>query len=54
MNLDGARNAQIEILKDIFHFSYMPDCGEGSQAYVDPDYDELVVTYGSPPFPSNS
>ena len=54
MNLDGARNAQIEILKDIFHFSYMPDRGEGSQAYVDPDYDELVVTYGSPPFPSNS
>lgn len=38
MNLDGARNAQIEILREVFSFSEVPGSGGGPDAMIDPDF----------------
>ena len=46
MNLDGALNAQVEILKDIFGFKENRAYGDGPRAYVDPEYDNLAQQLG--------
>ena len=48
MNLDGARNAQIEILRFLFEFAENRAYGDGPQAYVDPEFEDLAQQFGDP------
>ncbi|MCY4287962.1 MAG: hypothetical protein OXC63_05165 [Aestuariivita sp.] len=42
MNLDGAQNAQVGILKDLFQFQENRAYGDGPRAYVDPESEEFT------------
>lgn len=48
MNLDGARNAQVEILRDLFNFAENRAYGDGPRAYVDPEYEDLAQQFVDP------
>lgn len=43
MDMDNAKTAQIEILRDVFNFAELPGAGEGAAAFVDPDYGDSTA-----------